>query len=99
MRGIYCRLLAFLAMICLLLPDLALAAGGKAEMLVVVADKRVVSWGPTLWFLDIYNTNPTMFGVWCVILTAVIGCSLGLLADFIMGRTGLDLTSRKIIEH
>ncbi len=40
MRGIYCRLLAFLAMICLLLPDLALAAGGKAEMLVVVADKR-----------------------------------------------------------
>ncbi len=100
MRSIYYRLLAFLALACLLVPDLVMAAGGgKVEMLVVVADKRVVLWGPTLWFLDIYNTNPTMFGVWCVILTAIFGCALGLTADFIMSRTGLDLTSRKLIEH
>jgi uncharacterized membrane protein YdjX (TVP38/TMEM64 family) len=100
MRGIYACLLAFFTTICLLIPEWVMAAGGgKVDMLVVVADNRVVSWGPTLFFLDVYNTNPTMFGVWCVILTAVIGCSLGLTADFLMSRTGLDLTSRKIIEH
>jgi hypothetical protein len=91
---------AFLAVICLLGPDLALAAGGgKVEMLMVVADTRVVSSPITLFFLDVYNTNPTMFGVLCVILTGAFGCTLGLAADFLMGRTGLDLTSRKLVEH
>jgi hypothetical protein len=100
MRSIYYCLLAFVALACLLIPDLVMAAGGgKVDMLVVVADTRVVSWSPTLFFLNVYNTDPTMFGVWCVILTAAFGCTLGFTADFIMGRTGLDLTSRKLIEH
>jgi hypothetical protein len=34
-----------------------------------------------------------------VVITAVWGGILGLLMDFIMERTGLDLRSRKIIEH
>ena len=44
MRSIYYSLLALFAMVCLLLPDLVLAAGGKADLLIVVADDRVVQW-------------------------------------------------------
>ena len=93
-------LFAFLAATFVLIPCLAEAAGGgNVDMLVVVADSRLVSSPITLFFLNVYNTDPTMFGVWCVILTAVFGCGLGLAADFVMSRTGLDLTSRKLIEH
>ena len=99
MRSIYYSLLALFAMVCLLLPDVVLAAGGKADLLIVVADDRVVQSSVTKWFLHLYNTDPFIFGVWCTIITAGLGCSLGLITDQIMRHTGLDLTSRKIIEH
>src|SRR5208283_96773 len=100
MKRVSYPLMAFLALACLLIPDLVMAAGGgNVDMLVVVADTRVVQSPITLYFLDIYNTSPLGFGVLCVILTAILGGVLGLTADFIMVRTGLDLTSRKLIEH
>jgi hypothetical protein len=40
-----------------------------------------------------------MFGVWCTIITAALGGFLGVTTDQIMKRTGIDLTSRKIVEH
>jgi hypothetical protein len=51
------------------------------------------------FFVDVYNTNPFMFGIYCIILTAALGGGLGLITDFFMKRTGIDLTSRKIVEH
>ena len=93
------KLLMFLASAYLLLPDLILAAGEKADMLVVVADSRRVTWSVSRFFVDVYNTNPFMFGIYCIILTAFLGGALGLITDFIMKRTGIDLTSRKIVEH
>ena len=99
MRSIYYRLLAFLAVVCLLIPDWALAAGPAASQLIVVADDRVVQWSFSKFFLHLYNTDPFMFGVWCTIITAALGGSLGLITDQIMRHTGLDLTSRKLVEH
>lgn len=99
MIRIYSGLLALLASAHLMLPDLILAAGEKADMLVVVADSRRVSWSVSKFFLDAYNSDPYLFGVYCIILTAVLGGGLGLITDFIMKRTGIDLTSRKIVEH
>jgi len=99
MRSIYYRLLAFLAMVCLLIPDWALAAGPAADLLIVVADDRVVQWSFSKFFLHLYNTDPFMFGVWCTIITASLGGSLGLITDQIMRHTGIDLTSRKLVEH
>lgn len=99
MRPVYLGLLALVAAAVALIPDVALAAGGKAEMLVVVADKRVVDSSITKYLLDVYNVNPFLMGVWCTILTAALGVSLGLITDQIMKRTGIDLTSRKIVEH
>ena len=93
------RLLAFFTSAYLLLPDSILASGEKADMLVVVADSRRVSWSVSKFFLDAYNTDPYMFGVYCIILTAALGGILGIITDFIMKRTGIDLTSRKIVEH
>lgn len=82
----------------LMLPQWALAGGDKATNIVVVADTRRVT-GIMHYFADMYNTNIVMFAVWTVVLTVVMGCTLGFLMDFIMSRTGLDLKSRKIVEH
>ena len=82
----------------LLLPSLVLASGDKATNIVVVADTRRVT-GVMHYFANLYNTDIVMFAVWTVVLTVAMGCTLGFLMDFIMSRTGLDLKSRKIIEH
>lgn len=81
-----------------LLPGLALAGGEAASNIVVVADTRRVT-GVMRYFADMYNSNIVMFAVWTVVLTVVLGCLLGYLMDVIMSRTGLDLKSRKIVEH
>lgn len=83
----------------LLLPCAAWAAGGPAKALVVVADTRRVSGSLEKYFANLYNTNIWLFAVWTVVLTAAWGCLLGVIMDLIMSRTGLDLKSRKIIEH
>ena len=80
---------------CLLVPIAALAAGD----LVVVADTRRITSFALRYFADLYNTNIVLFAVWAVVLTALYGSFLGVFMDFIMKRTGIDLKSRKIVEH
>jgi len=92
-------LILVVSLVALLLPEILWAAGGKAEMLVVVADTRHVSSGMNLYLLDLYNTNPMGFGLLCVIVTALLGSSLGFFTDLLMKQTGIDLKSRKLIEH
>ena len=75
------------------------AGGGGASELVVVADTRVIGNSLMRYIADLYNTKTWLFAVWAVVLTALYGCFLGFLMDFIMERTGLDLKSRKIVEH
>jgi hypothetical protein len=98
MRRYTKRLIAMVTTGALLLPSYVLAGGEKAASLVVVADTRRVT-GVMRYFSDLYNTNLWMYAVWAVILTVVLGSTLGFLMDFIMERTGLDLKSRKIVEH
>lgn len=83
----------------MLLPSTLLAAAAKGPELVVVADTRVITSSVSRYFADLYNTDILMFAVWAVVLTAVLGCVLGIIMDKIMLATGLDLTKRKIIEH
>jgi hypothetical protein len=99
MKRIYYLWLGFLSLAFTSIPDLVMAAGGKASMLVVVADNREVNWSFFKFWIDYYNTDPFMFGLWATIFTAFLGVSLGFITDQIMRHTGLDLTSRKIIEH
>jgi hypothetical protein len=99
MKTLYGRLIALVAAAYVLIPELVLAAGGKAEALINVADTQRVQSSWTKFFLDSYNTDPFMFGVYCTIITLLLGCSLGLITDQIMKHTGIDLSSRKIVEH
>ena len=99
MKKLYYLLALCFGAVLFLFPELVLAGGPKASALVVVADTRRVSSPFTIWILDTYNTNPMLLGLYCALFVAILGCTLGFIADFIMKRTGLDLTSRKIVEH
>ncbi len=86
------------------LPGIAAAGGGAATELVVVADTRVIQdtghyHAFMKYMADAYNSNILVFAIWCTVLTACYGAFLGFAMDFLMSRTGLDLKSRKIIEH
>lgn len=83
----------------MLLPGVALASGEAASTLVVVADTRLIESGIMRYFADLYNTNTVLFAVWAAVLTAVYGALLGVIMDKLMSLTGLDLKSRKIVEH
>jgi ABC-type Fe3+ transport system permease subunit len=98
-RGIAASLI-FITILIILGPGLAWAAGGgDVKEIVVVADTRVVKSGVLKYFADTYNANILVFAIWCVVLTAVYGVILGVVMDLIMSKTGLDLKSRKIVEH
>ncbi|MFH2218987.1 MAG: DVU0150 family protein [Pseudomonadota bacterium] len=99
MKIIAGRIIASLTVLYLWLPSIVRAGGEAAGEIVVVADTRVLNSGILKYFSDLYNTNILLFALWAVVLTAVYGCFLGVLMDMIMSRTGLDLKSRKIIEH
>jgi len=98
MKSLLKRMLCFFAGVVLALPHLAWASGEAAGNLVVVADTRRVT-GVLKYIANVYNTDPWLFAVWAVVITAVWGGILGFLMDFIMERSGLDLKSRKILEH
>jgi ABC-type Fe3+ transport system permease subunit len=99
MRQKFYQLMTMVVTGVLLLPGWVFAAGGGgASKIVVVADTRRVS-GVMRYFSDMYNNDILMYAIWSVVMTAAMGCFLGFLMDFIMARTGLDLKSRKIVEH
>ena len=77
----------------------AWAGGEKASEIIVVADTRVLSNPVMRYIADTYNTNSWLFAVWSIVLTALFGALLGFLMDWLMNKTGLELNSRKIIEH
>lgn len=91
------RLFAFMTMVCLMVPAVVWAGGGKAEALIHVADTRMLS-GISLYFANLYNENLLIFGVWTVVVITGLGSILGFGADLIMKHTGLDLESREIRE-
>jgi hypothetical protein len=99
MKKIVLTMVALICLVYLALPQVLWAGGGKAEDLVVVADTRVITNSIMHYFANLYNTNILLFAVWAVVLTAAYGCFLGKLMDIIMEHTGLDLKSRKIVEH
>jgi ABC-type Fe3+ transport system permease subunit len=98
MKSLIVRMWSFFMMVWLVVPAMALAAGDNATEIVVVADTRRIT-GILKYFSNLYNTNILLFAIWAVVLTAAYGCFLGVIMDFLMARTGLDLKSRKIIEH
>lgn len=92
------KFFSFSIMALLLAPSLALAAGPKAEPLVVVADTRKFT-GWEAWWTNLYNESHFWFTVVTVIIIPVVGLIFGVVTDFIMAQIGIDLTSRELAEH
>jgi hypothetical protein len=92
-KGLFLTVLAA----CLTLPGLALAAGPAAAPIVIVSDTRkfeglLKTWG------DIYNHSHMEFTILTCLLIPIVGCGLGLFADWVMGFVGIDLKSRDLAE-
>jgi hypothetical protein len=98
MKRLFHAMFALGLSVYLFLPQCLWAEEG-ATNLVVVADTRRVSSGILRYVADLYNTNPWAFASIAVLLTACYGAFLGFSMDRIMEHSGLDLKSRKILEH
>jgi hypothetical protein len=98
MQNLWKKIIGFGFMCILLAPSLALAAGGKAAPLVVVADTRSLT-GWQAWWANLYNESHLYFTIITVVSIPIIGLIFGVLADLIMGHIGIDLSSRELSEH
>jgi len=92
----WARALSLAVMVPLLLPAVVLA--GKKAPLVVVSHTTKLS-GLNAWWANLYNDDMVMFTVLTVVFISVAGTLLGVGADLIMSKSGLDLKSRELKEH
>ena len=98
MRIFWKIIIGLAGIITLLIPELVLAAGEKADLIVIVADtRRLTGW--EAWWANLYNESHAYFTAVTVISIPAVGLILGLIADFVMKRIGIDLTSRELAEH
>jgi hypothetical protein len=76
----------------------ALAAAGKAEPIVIVADsRRFTGW--RAWWTNLYNESHLYFALATIVLVPGLGLLLGKLTEWMMARVGIDLRTRKLAEH
>lgn len=90
--------LACAALAAAVLPTLASAASGGASSTVIVADTRRLS-GFQAWIGNLYNESHAYFTVTTIVLIPLMAIVLGLTADFVMGKMGINLRSRQVSEE
>ena len=98
MKRIWSKITGMSLFLTVVLPELAMAAGEKASLLVIVADTRKLS-GIMRWWADLYNESHVWFTVLTVVLIPLIGLAFGVIADIVMSHIGIDLKSRDLAEH
>ena len=98
MCKLWTKLAGVMVMALLVISDVALAAGEKASPLVILADTRELT-GWEAWFANLYNDSHVYFTLLTVVTIPVVGVILGLLADLVMSRIGIDLKSRELAER
>lgn len=83
----------------LMIPALAMAAGGgPVANMVIVADTRGLP-AFEAWWANLYNESHLYFTLVTVILIPLVGVIFGTIADFFMKMLGLDLEHRELSEH
>ena len=98
MKRLWTKIISLVAMVVILMPEIALAAGKKAELLVIVADTRKFS-GWEAWWTNLYNESHLYFALLTVAIIPIVGLIFGVIADIVMGHIGIDLKSRELAEH
>lgn len=98
MRRLLAKLILAVTALFVMLPDIAMAAAGKAAPLVVVSHSTKLT-GIMAWWSNLYNDNMFMFTILTGIFIPLAGATLGLIGDLLMGLTGIDLTKRELVEH
>ena len=96
MRRLWTCIMGCALMLPVLMPSLALAAKKKADV-VIVADTRKLD-GLLYWWAEMYNESHFFFAILTMIIIPILGCILGLLADVVMSRIGIDLKHRELAE-
>lgn len=92
------KLLTLTALGWSLATSVAVAAGAKAEPIVIVADsRRFTGW--RAWWTNLYNESHLYFALGTIIIIPTVGLILGKITDFLMARLGIDLKTRKLAEH
>ncbi len=98
MKKIWNKMIVIYIFLFVLLPCKVMAAGGGGEAIVIVADtRRFTGW--KAWWTNLYNDSHLAFALVTIILIPIIGVIMGVLADFVMARIGIDLKSRELAEH
>lgn len=82
----------------LLAPVRLFAVGDVPDAVVLVADTRKLH-GWEAWWANLYNESHMVFALVTIIIIPVCGVILGLLADVVMSRLGIDLRNRALAEH
>jgi len=82
----------------MLLPSMALAAGGGAAPIALVSDTRKLE-GLMQWWGSMYNHSHMDFTILTCVMIPVVGCVLGWGADLVMHWIGIDLKNRELAEH
>jgi hypothetical protein len=77
---------------------MAYAAAPQSGSAVIVADSRKFS-GWQAWWANLYNESHLLFAITTIIVIPVCGVILGMLADLVMSRLGIDLRSRTLAER
>lgn len=98
MRKLFVKLTVLAITMFVMLPNIAMAAAGKAAPLVVVAHTTALT-GILAWWANLYNDNMFMFTILSGVFIPLAGAFLGLIGDFLMSLTGVDLTKRELAEH
>ena len=87
-----------LGILLLLIPTQLLAAAGKAEAIVIVADsRRFTGW--KAWWTNLYNESHFLFALATIVIIPTLGAILGTLTGWLLSRIGIDLRSRELAEH
>ena len=98
MQGLWKKLVFLAGVGLLLIPELVLASGETSDLIVIVADtRRLTGW--EAWWANLYNESHAYFTAVTVVTIPLVGLILGLSADFVMKRIGIDLSSRELSEH
>ncbi|GAB7081694.1 DVU0150 family protein [Megalodesulfovibrio paquesii] len=98
MRGKF-KLIGFITVLALLLiPAVAMAAGGGGAPIVIVSDTRDLE-GILKWWGNLYNDSHAYFTMLTCVLIPAVGVIFGVIADLIMSNIGIDLHSKELPGH